>query len=221
MHLKKSSILLAFTVLSACTNQEATTKEESINNEIQVVQKSTVQDKIKCEEFGKENFKDMYMDDGYIVFEYYYSPKLDTCVLQREEAGPDPGMFVYKLYDMFTKEILLYHATFDKLAKKIEKIGILARGNRIRNFKEVEPGVYLGINPEFAGSMVEASENENIPEDWFDEIVIISVDVSKLDLSKLDVDPNLIQPEDSDVIHSYIYRANIPTNAILEIKDFR
>jgi hypothetical protein len=74
---------------------------------------STVDQKIKCEEFGKETYKNMYMDDGWIEFEFYYSPILDTCILQREEFGPKPDMYVWKLYDMFTKEILLYYATFE------------------------------------------------------------------------------------------------------------
>lgn len=81
----------------------------------------SVEEKIRCEEFGKENYKDMYMDDGWITFEYYYSPVLETCVLQREEMGPEPHMLVFKLYDMFTKEILLYYATFEGIGCAMAK----------------------------------------------------------------------------------------------------
>ncbi|PIR54112.1 hypothetical protein COU75_02580 [Candidatus Peregrinibacteria bacterium CG10_big_fil_rev_8_21_14_0_10_42_8] len=97
------------------SNEEESSKvqQEAIEQQPAVEQRSTVEQKIKCEEFGEENYQNMYMDDGWIEFEYYYSPVLDTCILQREEFGPDPDMYVWKLYDMFTKEIILYYATFD------------------------------------------------------------------------------------------------------------
>ena len=91
---------------------------------------------------------------------------------------------------------VLYHATFDALAQSIEREGIIPGGNDFQNFTGIEKGVYLGFSPEYAGSMVEASENPNIPEEWFDEIVIISVNTSKLDLTKLDLDPNVAPQED-------------------------
>lgn len=89
--------------LSGCTAPSTTPKV------------STVDQQVKCAEFGTQNYKNSYMDDGYIKFEYHYSPSMDTCILQREEFGPDPNMYVYKLYNMFTKELLLYYATFDGL----------------------------------------------------------------------------------------------------------
>lgn len=123
---------------------------------------------------------------------------------------------------------ILYHGTFNQLAISIERNGIVPGGNDIQNFTGIEKGVYLGSTPEYAGSMVEASENEDIPEDWFGEIVIIAIDTSKLDLSKLDVDPNVAPQEDEydddvpadNTIYSYIYRGLIPPSAILNITDY-
>lgn len=123
---------------------------------------------------------------------------------------------------------LLYHGTFNQLAISIEMDGIIPGGNDVQNFTGIEKGVYLGLTPEYAGSMVETSENENIPENWFGEIVIITIDTSKLDLTKLDRDPNVAPQEDEyddsipadETIHSFIYRGMIPKNAIVSIDDY-
>lgn len=122
---------------------------------------------------------------------------------------------------------ILYHGTFKALVKKIKKIGLIPGGGRIKNFTGIERGVYLGLDPEYAGSMVEASENEDIPEDWFDEIVILGINTSKLDLSKLDRDPNVAPQEDEynddippdPTVYSFIYRGSILPDAIVSIVD--
>ena len=117
---------------------------------------------------------------------------------------------------------VLYHATFKALIPSIKRKGIISGGSKYRNFDSVERGVYLGYSPEYAGSMVEASENDNIPEEWFDEIVILTIDTSKLDLSKLDRDPNVLQQEDeyNETIYSFIYRDNIQFNAVININKY-
>lgn len=123
---------------------------------------------------------------------------------------------------------LLYHATFKALLPSIKRKGIINGGSKYRNFDNVEKGVYLGYSPEYAGSMVEASENENIPEEWFDEIVILTIDTSKLDLSKLDNDPNVLPQEDEyddeippdTTIYSFIYRDNIPFSAVVAVNKY-
>ena len=123
---------------------------------------------------------------------------------------------------------VLYHATFKALIPSIKRKGIINGGSKYRNFDNVEKGVYLGYSPEYAGSMVEASENDNIPEEWFDDIVILTIDTSKLDLSKLDSDPNVLPQEDEyddtvppdTNIYSFIYRDNIPFNAVVAINKY-
>jgi hypothetical protein len=123
---------------------------------------------------------------------------------------------------------LLYHATFKELLPSIKQSGIISGDSKYRNFDNVKSGVYLAYSPEYASSLVEDSENNNIPKEWFGEIVILTIDTSKLNLSKLDRDPNdWPQEEEEDVyddtvpsdetIHSFIYRGNIPFSAVVNI----
>ena len=123
---------------------------------------------------------------------------------------------------------VLYHATFKALIPSIKRKGIISGGSKYRNFDSVERGVYLGYSADYANDMVEASENDNIPKEWFDEIVILTIDTSKLDLSKLDRDPNVLPQEDEyddtvppdETIYSFIYRDNIPFNAVININKY-
>lgn len=138
-------------------------------------------------------------------------------------------LLVNKILEQRTIPKILYHGTFNQLAISIERDGIVPGGNDIQNFIGIEKGVYLGLTPDYAGSMVEATENENIPEDWFDDIVIITIDTSKLDLTKLDRDPNVAPQEDEyddsipadETIYSFIYRDVISKDAIVSIIDYK
>lgn len=122
---------------------------------------------------------------------------------------------------------ILYHATFNQLAMRIEQEGIIPLGRNFRNFEDIPNGVYLSNDPEFAKSMIEASENPNIPEKWFNEIVVIAIDTRNLDKFKFDRDPNIAPQEDEyddtippdDMVYSYIYYGNIPPEAIIQITD--
>lgn len=71
-------------------------------------QRSIVDSQIKCAQYGQQNYKDTYFDDGSIEFEFYYSPSLDTCLLQREEYGPGTA-FAIMIYNMFTKEMRVHY----------------------------------------------------------------------------------------------------------------
>lgn len=116
---------------------------------------------------------------------------------------------------------VLYHATFNALIPRIQKLGLLPKDDEIlHNFEGIESGVYLAETDNEAGSFVEASENEKIPGYWFDEIVIISIDTSKLDISRFDVDPNVIGHEGED-FRPFIYRGTIPSSAFIDIKDYQ
>ena len=122
---------------------------------------------------------------------------------------------------------LLYHATFKALMPSIKKNRIISGDSKYRNIGGNEIGVYLGDSPEYAASMVEVSENDNIPKEWFDEIVILTIDTSKLNLSKFDSDLNALPPVWQDEyddtvpldedIYSFIYRDNIPFSAVVNI----
>lgn len=118
---------------------------------------------------------------------------------------------------------ILYHATFNQLLPRIESLGLLPKDEEIiHNFEGIEPGVYLDINPEAAGSYVEASDNPKIPEAWFENIVVIAIDTSKLDHTKFDVDPNvqIAADDDEEDMRPFIYRGTIPPSAFIEIKDY-
>ena len=124
---------------------------------------------------------------------------------------------------------LLYLATFKALLPTIKQSGIISSDSKYRNIGGSERGLYLGDSPEYAASMVEVRENDNIPKEWFDEIVILTIDTSKLNLSKLDSDPDVSPPNWQDEyddttpspdepIYSFIYRDNIRFSAVVNIK---
>jgi hypothetical protein len=110
----------------------------------------------------------------------------------------------------------LYHATYRPLLRSIKKHGIVPGGKRIKNFDWSKNFVYLAEQPENAISFVEVAENDDIPEDWIDDIVVLEVDVSKLDLTKMTPDENW-NPDVSDEevgYRSFQYDDIIPTEAI-------
>lgn len=84
----------------------------------------------------------------------------------------------------------LYHATYRPLLDEIMSSGIVPGGKDIQNFDWSGKFVYLTEGVENAISFVEASENDDIPEEWLDDIVVLEVDVSKLDLTKIAPDEN-------------------------------
>lgn len=85
----------------------ASPSTETINTE-STGQTSDVDKSIKCTQYGKQNYEDTYFDDGSIEFEFFYSPSLDTCLLQREEYGPGTA-FAIMIYNMFTKEMRVHY----------------------------------------------------------------------------------------------------------------
>lgn len=114
---------------------------------------------------------------------------------------------------------LLYHATFYELVSDILDDGILPGGKDIQNYEGNESGVYLTPDKELAISMVETTENENIPEEWLDEIVVLTIDLHKIDNKKLfEKDPHW-NPSGKDAVKSFLYREIIHPSAILKIED--
>ena len=71
------------------------------------------------------------------------------------------------------------------------------------------PGyVYLALDPYVAESYAE--ESEMVPESWLDNIIILKVDTSKLNKSKLFIDQN-VQNNEGDTLE---YRGTIPWEAL-------
>jgi hypothetical protein len=111
---------------------------------------------------------------------------------------------------------VLYHATFYPLVWEIQQDGLVPGGNQFRNFDwSNKEYVYLIDNPEEAIALVENSDNENVPEEWFGKIVCLSIDVSKLDKRLLFKDENYNVPEDDHHHKSYMYKGVIPPSAIV------
>jgi len=115
-----------------------------------------------------------------------------------------------KLIDILTEnnEQYLYHATYGPLLDKIEKNG-LDTSDSEKAWDDSVPGyVYLAKDLDVATSYAEASDM--VPEEWLDEIIVLTIDKSKLDLDKLFIDQN-VQDNEGDTLE---YRGVIPWGAI-------
>lgn len=110
----------------------------------------------------------------------------------------------------------VYHATYRALLDEILDGGIVPGGKDIQNFDWSGKYVYLAETPENAISFVENAENESIPEEWLDDIVVLEVDVSKLDLTNMAPDENWNPSiEDGEEgYRSFQYNGIVPPEAI-------
>jgi len=91
----------------------------------------------------------------------------------------------------------LYHATYKPLLKKIKERGLDTSDSK-KAWDDSIPGyVYLALDPYVAESYAE--ESEMVPESWLDNIIILKVDTSKLDKSKLFIDQN-VQDNEGDTL---------------------
>lgn len=146
-----------------------------------------------------------------------YTPEEYQSVCQRQ---PDDVSKFKKMAEatMVNDEIpeKLYHATYRPLLRSIQKHGIVPGGKRFKNFDWSKNFVYLAEQPENAISFVEVAENDDIPEDWIDDIVVLEVDVSKLNLTKMTPDENWNPGVSDDYVgyRSFQYDGTIPTDAI-------
>ena len=116
----------------------------------------------------------------------------------------------------------LYHATVRKLTPSIFKKGLLPNGieYHMYKFSMEEPGVYMSSDKQFAISMVETADEDssNIPEEWFEDIVVLFIDIHKLDNKKLfEKDPRFRGIEKDP--KSFLYRGIIPPSAIMRMED--
>jgi len=93
---------------------------------------------------------------------------------------------------------ILYHATYRPYLQSIFKKG-LQYGISPVNWEFSENVVYLSSDIDEAISYAETSDI--VPEEYLDQIVILAVDVSQLDVSKLVVDENVLynMPLDTSV----------------------
>jgi len=100
----------------------------------------------------------------------------------------------------------LYHATYKPFLDSIMKNGLGGSGAQTQ-WEDSKPGyVYLAKDYEVAVSHAEA--NEEVPDEYIDNIVVLVIDASKLDLEKLEDDPNVMD-DDSTLAYNGI----IPSTA--------
>ena len=112
-----------------------------------------------------------------------------------------------KLFEL-SSPLKLYHATYRPLIESIMKNGLGGEGAK-KQWDDSKLGVvYLATDKHIAESYAESAEN--VPDDWLDEIVTLTIDVSKIDYSKLSVDKN-VQDNDGS---TYEYSGVIPVEAI-------
>ena len=114
---------------------------------------------------------------------------------------------------------VLYHATYGAF------IGSILEQGLIPNYTSCweggcEHGVYLADKPYVAESYAETADNSDIPEEYFDDIIVLKIDTTQLDLSKLGPDPQVIWDINPENNNCYLYRDVIPVNAILNRNQF-
>ena len=124
-------------------------------------------------------------------------------------------IFIYilmeiKNFESFgTEPQFYYHATYKPRLKSILKKGLVPNFKK-KNWEDSEDFVYIDTDYDCAVSFCESSEE--VPEDWLDEIVVIKIDASKLDKSKMRVDPNIVGEEHT----AFIYDGVISPDAFVD-----
>ena len=113
-----------------------------------------------------------------------------------------------------TEQQYLYHATYKPLLKKIKEKGLDNRDSK-KAWEDSVPGyVYLAKDIDVAGSYAESSDV--VPDSYLDQIVVLTIDATKLDSSKLFDDAN-VRNETTDTVE---YRGVIPWSAIIKIENY-
>lgn len=98
----------------------------------------------------------------------------------------------------------LYHATYEDLIPSIERFGLGGSSSGYEWEDSKKGVVYLATDPEIAISYAET--NEEVPEEWIDNIVVFEVRSNYLDQDKLMIDNN-VQDNDGS---TYEYHGVIP-----------
>ena len=97
---------------------------------------------------------------------------------------------------------------------KIKQNG-LDTTKRKKAWEDSKPGlVYLATDIDVAGSYAEASDM--VPDSYLDNIIVLHIDTSKLDLSKLTIDRN-VQDNVGDTLE---YNGVIPFSAVNKVTNY-
>ena len=107
----------------------------------------------------------------------------------------------------------LYHATYSPVIESIKESGLGAEvPERINAWNGLSAKyVYLAHEPGLAESYSESADNEELPEDWLYDIVVLEVKVEDLNLDYLDFDSNN-QMEEPD--RTFQYKGIIPWSSL-------
>lgn len=112
----------------------------------------------------------------------------------------------------------LYHATYGANLPKIKDSGgILPEGDFIKCWPSCVSGVYLHSNPDVAYSYPETADVSEIPDEYYESIVVLEIDATKLNIELFEYDPNILPNLDDDLENSYVYHGKIPLSAIKRI----
>lgn len=95
-------------------------------------------------------------------------------------------MFIYYLEQASKKEYL-YHATYRPLLKQIKLHGLDPNIQK-KNWDQSKNVIYLATDPYIAESYAET--NDVVDEDWLDQIVVLKIDKSKININSLSIDEN-------------------------------
>ena len=103
----------------------------------------------------------------------------------------------------------LYHASYNVFKNSILLEGL--RTGMKPNWQDMENSglIYLANSPEVAESFAECADVED--EIMKSGICIFAIDVSKLDETLLEHDPNILFEEE---VYSFVYSKNIPPSAL-------
>lgn len=121
---------------------------------------------------------------------------------------------------MTTNELLtylptkFYHATYKQKLANIKRFG-LDNTRTIKAWDDSKTGtVYMCTDPNVAASYAEASDR--VPDHYLDNIVILHIDTTKLDLDKLNLDENILDNKGD----SLEYNGVIPYSSILAAEPY-
>ena len=121
----------------------------------------------------------------------------------------------YKKAQLKIITTILYHSTFKSNLENIKQKGLNPYSDGIiKCWTDCKNGIYLHIDPDVAMSYSEVAENPNIPEEWFDNIIVLEINTTSLDKNLFIQDPNLPPDENVD---SFLYEGIIPYSTIVRI----
>lgn len=115
----------------------------------------------------------------------------------------------------------LYHATYEPYLDEIKKSGFIKPG--IHKFWGISDTSYIYLSKDYDNAISYAKEADNVPEAYLDQIVVLEIDPTKLDLDNLNADANQVYDyeekliEDPDTWIELQYEGEIPVSAIKRV----